>query len=232
MPSQPGTPERREHSRVENVRRRSLPQRGPCKPEKCGNSRECERYSPYDGNGERQIASDSQGLPRATHVARRRGDQRRRRARTSGSAGHVGLDSVRGEPPPYSLPAPCLEPPASAVCFPRCSDSRSVASSASSRLPSGLHRARGRSRASIENQLHVRSTLRANCRIRCGAVVSAALWFRHWIVACRGGFGQPPRLRLAEFVDHSIDTRLPLIAFVTTDSHRRTLSRHIPSHVS
>jgi hypothetical protein len=38
-------------------------------------------------------------------------------------------------------------------------------------------------------------------------------------------FGQPPRLRLAEFLDHAIDMCRALVALVTNDTHSRTLTR-------
>ena len=53
--------------------------------------------------------------------------------------------------------------------------------------------------------------------------VGIALQFHHLIVTFRGGcFGEPPRLRFAQFIHHSIDACLALIAVVTND-HRQTL---------
>jgi hypothetical protein len=40
------------------------------------------------------------------------------------------------------------------------------------------------------------------------------------------------RSRFSEFIDHSLDTGLALVAVVTNDTHMRTLPRRIPAALS
>jgi hypothetical protein len=63
--------------------------------------------------------------------------------------------------------------------------------------------------------------------------VGVASWLHDWIAGFRGScLGQPPRLRLAEFLYHAIDTCLARVAIVTIDTHRRTLAHGIPVGLS
>jgi len=60
-----------------------------------------------------------------------------------------------------------------------------------------------------------------------------ALRFRRLIVAFRGGrSGAPPRLRSAEFIKHSINPCLALLAVITDDTHGGTLPRQLPAGLS
>jgi hypothetical protein len=54
-----------------------------------------------------------------------------------------------------------------------------------------------------------------------------------WIAGFLGScLGLPPRLRLAEFLYHPIDTRLARVAVITFDTHSRTLAHGIPVGLS